>query len=216
MRATAIGFPSGKLSLEGVISLPQNAAGPVAALLMSHPHPMLGGNMHNQVVVEVCRAAAAVGFASLRFNFRGVGQSEGRFDNGEGEQDDFRAALQVLRRWPGVDGRDVAIAGYSFGASVVLNGLKSYRAARSVVSIAPPISAVQSAEVLRDKRPKLFIAGQHDRIAPSVGLQRALDDLGPSTRFAEVPGADHSFQGHERSLAETVAAFVAEVSRKRR
>ena len=212
MRTTAIAFPSGKLSLEGVISLPQDATGTVGALLMSHPHPMLGGNMHDQVVAAVCRAATGMGFAALRFNFRGVGQSEGEFDDGTGEQDDVKAALEVLRRWPGVDRKRVAVAGYSFGASVVLNGLKSYKTARSLVLIAPPISAVRGSAVRRDKRLKLFVAGQLDRLVPSIGLQRALDDMGPAARFAEVPGADHSFQGHERSVAETVASFVAETS----
>jgi hypothetical protein len=212
MRTTAIAFPSGKLSLEGIISMPPETTGRVGALLMSHPHPMLGGNMHNPVVAEVCRVATGAGFASLRFNLRGVGQSEGEFDNGTAEQDDVKAALEVMRRWPGVDGKRVAVAGYSFGASVVLNGLKAYKAARSLVFIAPPVSAVRDSAVRRDKRPKLFVAGQHDRLVPSVGLQRALDEMGPSARFSEVPGADHSFQGHERPLAETVVSFLAETS----
>jgi hypothetical protein len=212
MRTTAIAFPSGKLSLEGIISMPPETTGRVGALLMSHPHPMLGGNMHNPVVAEVCRVATGMGFASLRFNLRGVGQSEGEFDNGTAEQDDVKAALEVMRRWPGVDGKRVSVAGYSFGASVVLNGLKAYKAARCLVFIAPPVSAVRDSAVRRDKRPKLFVAGQHDRLVPSVGLQRALDEMEPSARFAEVPGADHSFQGQERSLAETVVSFLFETS----
>jgi len=166
--------------------------------------------MHNQVVVDLCREATTMGLASLRFNFRGVGQSEGEFDDGTGEQDDLKAALNMLRRWPGVSRKEVTLAGYSFGASVVLNGLKHYKGACRLVLIAPPISAVQGSSIRQDKRPKLFVAGQNDRMVPSVGLQKALDDLGPSARFAEVPEADHSFRGREHSLARTVVSFMAE------
>lgn len=211
MRQTAIAFSSGKLSLEGVLSVPQGGADASAALLVCHPHPVLGGNMENPVVTALCRAADGRGLAALRFNFRGVGDSAGEFAGGDGEQQDIKAALNVLRRWPGVDGKRLALAGYSFGASVILGGLKHCKQATCLALIAPPVSAVRSSPILSDKRPKLFLAGQRDRIVPSVDLQRALDDMRPPVQFAEIEGAGHSFGGREQAVAERVVSFVAEI-----
>ena len=210
MRQTAIGFRVKRLSLEGILTTPEGVPGPFPAVVVGHPHPKLGGNMENAVVTAICRAAADRGIASLRFNFRGVGGSEGEFDNGKGEQEDVRAALDILKRWPGIDGKSLALAGYSFGASVVLDGLKRYRGARSLAMIAPSISSVRSAPIGRDRRPKLFVAGRHDRVVPSTELQSALDEIGPSAAFVEMPDADHAFHGCEQGLAEQVVTFLSE------
>ena len=209
MRQTAIAFKSGKLTLEGVLTIPQELSGPFGALVVCHPLPSLGGDMDVPVVTAVCRAADRQGLATLRFNFRGVGDSEGEFDSGVGEQEDVRAALDVLRRWPGLDGRRLALAGYSFGASVVLKGLKGYKHARSLVFIAPPVAAVADSAIEKDRRPKLFLSGQRDRISPPVELQRALDRVRAPVQFAEVTGADHSLRSHESEVAERVVGFVA-------
>jgi len=207
---TAIGFTSDKLSLEGILTAPQEAAGPFPALLVCHPHPALGGNMEDPVVVALCRAGDRHGMSTLRFNFRGVGKSEGRFSNGQGEQEDVKAALNVLRRWPGLDRKRLALVGYSFGASVVLAGLRRYKAARCLVLIAPPVSSVQSSSVRKDRRPKLFIAGERDRIAPSAEIQRALDGVQPPVQFYEVPAADHSLRGRSHAVADRAVSFALE------
>ena len=209
MRQAAIGFSSKKLSLEGIVATPDGLTGPYPALLVCHPHPMLGGNMDNPVVTVICRAAGDQGMASLRFNFRGVGGSQGLFSNGKGEVDDVRAALSLLKRWPGVDRKRLVLVGYSFGASVVLDGLRHYKSAHSLVLIAPPISAVRSSRIRFDQRPKLFMAGQHDRIAPSVELQSALDEVQPPLDFSEIAQADHSLRGHEAKVAQRVLSFAA-------
>ncbi len=210
MRQTAIGFESKKLKLEGVLTLPQGLAGPFPSLVVCHPHPVLGGDMENPVVMAICRAADRRGLATLRFNFRGVGDSEGEFSNGAGERQDLEAALKVVRRWPGLDRRRIALAGYSFGASVALGGLRRCGAACSLAFVAPPIASVRESRIANDKRPKLFVVGQNDRIAPPVSLQSALDDVRQPLRFAEVPAADHSLQGHEREVGELVAGFAAD------
>src|SRR6266540_978811 len=114
----AVTFPSGELSLEGLLHLPEQT--PAPGIVVCHPHPMYGGDMHNNVVDAICDTAVAEGIAALRFNFRGAGASEGRYDNGVGEQDDVRAALTYLRGLPEVDSARVALAGYSFGAAVAL------------------------------------------------------------------------------------------------
>ena len=208
MRQAAIGFASEKLSLEGVLTTPAMVPPPYPGLLVCHPHPMLGGNMHNPVITAICRTADDEGMATLKFNFRGVGESEGEFSNGRGEQKDLKAALRVLGRWPGVDSDRLALVGYSFGGSVVLAGLRHYKAARSLVLVAPPISSVQTARIRKDKRPKLFLAGQRDRIVPSIELQRALDDVAPPVQFVEVDDSDHSLTGREQAVAERIVSFV--------
>ena len=141
MMRSAVGFSSGKLQLEGIISLPEGVPGPYPAILACHPHPKLGGSMDHPIVAAICDVAAQQGFASLRFNFRSVGGSEGSFGAGAGEQEDVKAALGVLTAWPGIDRKRTILAGYSFGAGVILGGLRKYKASRGFALIAPPISA---------------------------------------------------------------------------
>ena len=208
VRQTAVGFKSKGLSLEGVLATPQDVPGPHPALLVCHPHPKLGGNMENPLVTTICRAAADEGVASFRFNFRGVGESEGEFDDGEGEQQDVRSALDLLKRWPGLDGKRLAVVGYSFGASAVLNAIGRLKAARCFALIAPSLSSARAKKTGRDKRPRLFVVGQRDGLVPSVELQRALDDMRSPANLYEVPGADHGLVGHEMSVARRVIEFV--------
>ena len=209
IRQTAIAFKSKRLMLEGVLTLPEELPPPYPAVVVCHPHPMLGGNMDSPIVTSVCRAAGEAGFAALRFNFRGVEGSEGEFTNGEKAHDDIKAALNVVRRWPGIDGKRITLAGYSFGAGVILRGLRHFRAARSLALIAPPLSSLEGSRIVKDKRPKLFVVGQNDRLTSSVALQRALDGVREPLRFREIAGGDHSLTGHEWDVADEVMGFVA-------
>ena len=208
MRQTAIAFKSKRLTLEGVLTLPEELPPPYPAIVMCHPHPMLGGDMDNGVVTAICRAAGERGFAALRFNFRGVEGSEGDFEGGEKAHDDIKAALNVIRRWPGVDGKRIALAGYSFGAGVILRGLRHFKRARALALVAPPLSSLENSRIIKDKRPKLFVAGQHDRLVSSVELQRALDTVREPLQFREITGADHSLTGHEWDVADKVMGFA--------
>ena len=210
MRQTAIAFKSKGLTLEGVLALPTELPQPYPALVMCHPHPMLSGNMDHSVVSTVCRAVSDAGFASFRFNFRGVEGSEGEFKNGEAVHDDIKAALNMMRRWPGVDGKRVALGGYSFGAGAILRGLQHFRTARSLVLIAPPLSSIEDSRIVRDKRRKLFVVGQNDRLVSSVELQRVLDEVREPLQFREIAGGDHSLSGCEWEVADQVAGFVRE------
>ena len=212
MRRSAIAFRSSKLQLEGIISIPEGSPGPYPAVLVCHPHPMLGGNMDNLVVAAICDSAASNGFASLRFNFRGVDGSEGTFGEGRGEQEDLKAALGILTSWPDVDRNRTILAGYSFGAGVILAGLRRYRATRGFALVAPPISAVKDSRIRNDKRPKLFISGERDQLVESVALQRAIDDIRSPVRFHEVGEADHSLAGHEQAVAEQVIDFARQTT----
>ncbi len=208
MRQTAIAFKSNRVTLEGVLTLPEELPQPYPAVVMCHSHPMLGGNMDNSVIISVCRAANDAGFASLRFNFRGVEGSEGEFRNGKTEHKDIKAALNMVRRWPGIDSKRIALGGYSFGAGVILRGLRHFKTARGLMLIAPPLSSIEGSRIVKDKRHKLFVAGQNDRLVSSVELQRALDRVREPLQFREIARADHSLNGCEREVADQVMWFV--------
>ena len=210
IRQTALAFRCKRLTLEGVLTLPDELPQPFPGVVMCHPHPMLGGNMDNPIVTSLCRAAGEAGVASFRFNFRGVEGSEGEFRGGDEEHEDIKAALNMMRRWPGVDGKRIALAGYSFGAGVILRGLRHFRAARSLALVAPPISAVKESRIVKDKRPKLFVVGREDRLVSSVELQRILDGVREPVQFREIAGGDHSFSGREWEVADEVVGFVRE------
>lgn len=111
MKEERVTFKSGDLTLEGMIAYP-DGAGPHRAAVVCHPHPLYGGSMYNNVVDAVLEAMHARGFATLRFNFRGVGQSEGEFDNGNGEADDTVAAIRFLIAQKGVRAAGAVLAGY--------------------------------------------------------------------------------------------------------
>ena len=208
MRHTAIAFRSKRLTLDGVLALPEGLPQPYPALVMCHPHPMLGGNMDNQIVTSVCRAATEAGFASFRFNFRGVEGSEGEFTNGIAEHNDIKSALNMIRRWPGVDGKRIALAGYSFGAGVILRGLRHFKTAKCLALVAPPLSTIAESRIMKDKRPKLFVVGQNDRLVSSVELQHLLDSVREPLQFREIPGGAHSLGGREWEVADEIAGFA--------
>lgn len=211
MGQSAIAFYSKKIELEGVLSFPADAgAKSAAAVAVCHSHPALGGNMGERVVLAVCRAAERRGIVSLRFNFRGVGGSGGEFSNGEREDEDAAAALEVLRHWRTVDRRRLGIVGYSMGAAAVLDGFRRMKRASSIALVAPTLAALRSPRFAKDKRPKLVIAGSEDRVAPSLEIQRILDGCRQPVRFREIQGADHSMRGREGEVGEAAAEFLAE------
>lgn len=203
-------FQSKGLTLEGVISFPDDAESEHPALLVCHSHPMLDGNFNDPIVIEICKAVSELGMVALRFNFRGVGDSEGEFTNGVKEYNDVKSALDVLRKWPGVQRKQIAIAGYSLGAAVVIGSLKNFKHARAFALIAPTVKSMQSDQFKKDKRPRLVVAGGRDKVAPSVGLQQELDKARIPVRFMEMPKADHSMNGHEIEVSRIVANFVFE------
>ena len=192
-------FPCGDLSLEGVLHVPEST--PAAAVAVCHPHPQYGGDMENNVVMAVCRSLVSQGFAALRFNFRGVGASEGAFDQGQGERNDVRAALAHLASLPDVDGERLGLVGYSFGAMVAAEVADSDLRALALVS--PPVA---HADLRVDWGcPALILTGDQDPIAPADRLQAIGGASGVGLRV--VSGADHSWWGFEEELVEALAEF---------
>jgi alpha/beta superfamily hydrolase len=181
---------------------------PVAAAVVCHAHPLHGGMMHFKVVFRVAKALRSAGLAALRFNFRGVGRSEGRFDHGIGEQDDAEAALDELeRRYAPVP---LVLGGFSFGSAVALRvGARDPRV-RAVFALGYPASIFTEHPHL-DARgvPRLFVQGEQDRFASGEAL-RALVEPRPGPReVVVVPGADHFFDGRLDALQEAVRRWAA-------
>ena len=201
-------YSSGGITLEGIAARPEGLNSLPPAAVLCHPHPMLGGDMESLVLSAIDWTCMHRGIASLRFNFRGVGESSGDFTNGDKELDDVKAAFRVLDGLKWADPRRMAAVGYSFGAGVLLGGVRQVKASKAFVFIAPPLSAVRDSALSKDKRPKLFIAGQKDGVVPSVELQRALDDVKQPVEFHEVPDANHGMVDHEIEVAERVADFL--------
>ena len=166
------------------------------AVLLCHPHPKGGGTMHNKVVYHAMKAFHSLGLPVLRFNFRGVGLSEGTFDDGRGEQDDVRAALDWLENDLKLP---ILSAGFSFGSYVSLRASSGDRRVKGFVAIGLPIRAEGRAytyEFLAEcPQPKLFLSGDHDQFAPRELVEQGVSFAAEPKQLIWIEGADHFFQG---------------------
>ncbi|MPZ23337.1 MAG: alpha/beta hydrolase [Dehalococcoidia bacterium] len=173
------------------------------AVTVCHPHPLYGGDMDSHVVVAVCRALERERLIALRFNFRGVGGSEGRHDGGRGERDDLLGALAYLRSLPAVQDGRLGAAGYSFGARVVLSA-----------GIGGPLAAI-SMPAIPEALPEgdlLFVTGEQDHLCPPQDLRPALGEHAAEL-LSVFPGVDHFWGGGVEEMSERVAAFFARTLR---
>jgi uncharacterized protein len=205
MSESRITFPCGDLKLEGLLTLPEGGA--PGAAVVCHPHPMYGGSMYNNVVEAVLEALWRRQFATLRFNFRGVGDSEGEYDGGEGELDDVRAAVAFLAGKAGV--KSVVLAGYSFGASVSLRAGLTDPAVDHLVLVALPVAGVTGPSDSTSK-PVLLVSGDRDSYSPVEPLRTLAGKLGSRARLEILAGADHFFGGYEARLSALIGAALAD------
>lgn len=194
-------FRSGDLELEGLFE----RGGTDSGVVITHPHPLYGGDMHNPLVEVIRRAYRSKGTATLRFNFRGTGQSSGQYDNGVGEQNDVLAALCHLKE-TGIDTID--LCGYSFGAWV--NALTVCRAgsAENLVMVSPPVGFVDFSAITRLPGLRLVVTGSRDEIAPPDTIKKMLPAWNPSARLEIIGGADHFYSRYARQLEEVLARHV--------
>jgi alpha/beta superfamily hydrolase len=193
------------LKLEGRLTAGRGAR---AGLAVCHPHPLYGGDMDNPVVVRAAEVAREAGLATLRFNFRGVGASEGSHDSGAGEQDDARAALAALRAQLGPDA-PLGLAGYSFGAWVSARVATAERGLAALCLIAPPLSRFDFAEAASSSLDVLLVAGTRDPYCPAAELARLAGRFGSGQQAVTIDGADHFFAGTIRPLGEAIRSWAA-------
>ena len=210
MRQNAVMFQAAGLNFEGVVAEPDDAPRPVPGILICHPGPLNGGNMDNNVVTAVSAALAQQGFATIRFNFRGVGNSQGEHSHGELEHEEALAALDFLKAWPGVDGETLGMVGYSFGNRVILGSGDLQKEPSAFAFISPALEALKSTCLKTDTRPKFVITGELDRLAPSSEFHPTLDSFAHPFHCQVIAGADHFWVGKEEGLSQRVVSFFCE------
>jgi alpha/beta superfamily hydrolase len=199
-------FSGAGLELEGILHLPAGK-GPFPAVAVCHPHPLYGGDMHNNVVLAICHALAEASLAAFRFNFRGVGQSEGDFAEGIGEQEDVVSALAFLASVSRVDPNKIGLAGYSFGTQVALPVAPQREQVKAMALVSPVLSAWDWEQLKSYVRPKLFLCGDKDHYVSYQEVQRLVSGLPQPSQCEVIPGADHFWWGYEGKVAEKVSAF---------
>jgi alpha/beta superfamily hydrolase len=185
---TKVVLPSRWGDLEGLCDTGVSEKG----VVITHPHPQYGGDMHNPVVAGIAAAYRNMGFSTLRFNFRGVGKSAGRYDQGIGEQDDVRDAVSFLG-----DRKVEAIhlSGYSFGAWVNAMALKGGLAVQGMTMVAPPVAFIDFEAGIRLSMLSAVVAGSRDEIAPPGMIRPLMVQWNPDARIDIIDGADHFFSG---------------------
>lgn len=199
-----IAGPAG--DLEALVEMPRGGEARAAAVIC-HPHPLHGGTMQNKVAHTLARAFLARGFLALRFNFRGVGKSDGRFDEGRGERQDALAAVDEAKRR--VSGAPVWLAGFSFGAAIAAGAAHDADAA-GLVTVAPAVSRLAAVNVPEPSCPWLVIQGDQDELVNVDDTIEWVNGLEPGPELQVFEGAEHFFHGRLVELRHAVEAFVAE------
>jgi hypothetical protein len=161
--------------------------------------------MNNNVVQSVLTAYREEGYTTLRINFRGVGQSEGRHDKGIGEQEDVRAALAYLHD---LGKSSIDLAGYSFGSWVNAMGLESFDHAKRMIMVSPPVSFVDFSFLGYNPKIQLVIAGSEDDIAPPAMIKEMLPTWNPEAELRIIQGADHFYWGGNDDIEAIIQNFL--------
>ena len=204
---TSLTIDSSDLRLEGVLHLPDVRSSRVPGVVVCHPHPRYGGDMNSSVVTAIVARLSGDGIAALRFNFRGVGASQGEFAWGSGETDDAEAALDALSLRDEIDSSRIGVAGYSFGAAVALQASMGSGAAQAVAAIACPSAPLRDFSGLEILPPKLFVMGNDDHNFPADQFRFLTRRFSDPRQTELIEGADHFFRGYEDRVGEIVAEF---------
>ena len=181
-------------------------ASPRGGYVVCHPHPLYGGDMDNPVVIRAAEVAQAAGFATLRFNFRGAGGSEGIHDKGRGEQDDVRAAMAALAAHLPAGSR-IGVIGYSFGAATAARATRPSAPDTPLGLIAPPLGMYDLDFLQTSPGRLLLVAGTADSYCPVEALHRLAALTSAEERL--IDGADHFFFGKLYPLGEAIGAWLA-------
>jgi alpha/beta superfamily hydrolase len=205
-------FNSGEanpIQLEGILHLPGGKEGKGPGAVLCHPHSLYGGSMEVPLVAAIARELAQRGVAALRFNFRGVGRSQGTYAGGEGEMADVAGALGLLESQERVEGERLYLVGYSFGAGVGLRHAENDPRIAAVAVVAPYVENPSESLLKSYSKPKLFVVGEGDTVCPTGWLRAFVSPLPEPKELRILPGTDHFFWGREREVAEIVGEFIA-------
>ena len=174
-------------------------------IIVTHPHPLYGGDMYNPVVETIVETFNDHGFSTLRFNFRGVGGSQGNYDDGIGELRDVYNAFTFLTE-SGI--HNIYIAGYSFGAWV--NAHISHEVANyaEMIMVSPPVAVMDFTFCQKILGLKLVVSGSRDEIAPAEQIKKAVPTWNSDTTVKIIPDADHFYSGYLDDLAATLDTYI--------
>lgn len=206
IRSLFLDGPSGRI--EALLN--SGSAEASHAALVCHPHPMYGGTMHNKVVFHAMKALNGFGFPVLRFNFRGTGLSLGEHDQGRGEVEDVRTALDWLDR---EFHRPLIFAGFSFGAAVGLRAACPDERVVAVIGLGLPLEPVAEPSYDLDilhfcPKPKLFVSGSRDQFAPRAKLEEFVMTLPEPKKLVVIESGDHFFAGRLREMRDAIEIWT--------
>ena len=211
MNEEKVFLPSTAIQLEGLLSV-HEALSAKGGMILCHPHPQYGGDMHSSVITTAVEAASQEGFSTLRFNFRGVGASGGSYNDGIGEKEDVKAAIDYLYSRQKDSNLPLILLGYSFGAWAGLPvGVQDSRI-KGMVAIAPPLELYDFGFLKGCKKRKLLIAGSRDSFCPVPLFEKWYGHLEEPRSLAIIQGADHFFFAHTRFLIQPLREFIHSVS----
>ena len=185
--------PSGKLECAADVPDPQDER--PATMVLCHPHPLHGGTMHNKVVTIMERAMRELGLRTVRFNFRGAGESEGEHDEGYGETDDLFAVTEWVRRTRPDD--DLWLGGFSFGSYIALRAAQNLQLGQ-MITIAPPVDRYEFSSIQHPSCPWLVVQGDEDEVVALEDVKCWIEDLDPPPDFLVMEMATHFF--HRRLM----------------
>lgn len=208
IRSLFLDGPAGRL--EALL----NAGTPGAryAAVVCHPHPLYGGAFHNKVVFHAMKALNSFGLPVLRFNFRGAGLSQGEHDQGNGEVDDVRAAIDWVDREFHLP---LIFAGFSFGAAVGLRAACPDSRVKAAIGLGLPVAPIDGRAydfgfLEACAKPKLFVSGDRDQFGTPAQLKNLIDPIAEPKKLILIAGADHFFEGRLRELREAIEQWVRE------
>ncbi|MSO92873.1 MAG: alpha/beta fold hydrolase [Rhodospirillales bacterium] len=201
--------------LEGRYQQSKRLNAPLALLL--HPHPQHGGTMNNRVVYALYQCFVRAGFSALRFNFRGVGRSQGRFDNGQGELSDAASALDWMQAQnPNSSG--CWIGGFSFGAWIAMQLLMRRPEISAFITVAPPASLHDFTFLAPCPASGLIIHGDKDELVPLASVEKLSQKLASQKNividYQVIRGSDHFFRSYLDAVEETVDGYLKKMLTK--
>jgi alpha/beta superfamily hydrolase len=198
--------PAGRL--EALLDEPDGA--PRAAVVFAHPLPTRGGTMHTKVVFQSAKALTRIGCVVLRFNFRGVGRSDGTWDNGRGELDDYRAATDFLAsKYPDLE---MWAVGFSFGSYIAMTCGADDERMCALIGIAPPVDRYEFASVKLSAKPKFIIHGERDELISLKAVREFYARLEEPKELVEIDRAGHLFDGQSQEVGDALEDLLGDFS----
>jgi alpha/beta superfamily hydrolase len=201
-RVTEIPGPAGPL--ECLFEMPEGA--PRAGVVFAHPLPTHGGTMHTKVVYQATKALARIGCVVMRFNFRGVGRSAGEWDEGRGEMEDYKAAVDYMAgRYPGLE---LWAAGFSFGSYIATTAGADDDRICALIVIAPPVDRYEFASVKLSTKPKFIVHGERDELISLKMVRQFYAQLPEPKELVEIDRANHLFDGQASEVGDALAELL--------